>query len=363
MHKTFVTKPYLPPREEYLDYVNQIFDSGILTNHGPMVSALEDKLGCFLEAEYFHYVTNGTIALQLALKALDVEDGEVITTPFSYVATTASILWERCKPVFVDIKPDNFTIDPAKIEEAITSKTKAIMAVHVFGYVCDIEAIQAIANKYNLKVIYDGAHAFGVRYKGKPITAYGDVSTLSFHATKLFHTIEGGACVTKNRALSDKLNLIKCFGHDNDDHTVPGTNAKQDEFNAAMGLAILPHLAEIIAERRRMTAYYNQLLEGKIYQPAIGDDVTYNYAYYPVVFETEQALLKAIQGLKSMNIFPRRYFYPSLNQLPYVKTKYSCPISESISLRVVCLPLFVGLEDKVLHQIATHILQSISESH
>lgn len=355
----FVTKPYLPPKEEYLAYVDQIFDSGILTNQGPMVASLEATLSQFLEASYFHYVTNGTIALQLALKALEIEDGEVITTPFSYVATTGSILWERCTPIFVDIRQDNFTIDASQIEAAITAKTKAIMAVHVFGYVCDIEAIQAIANKYNLKVIYDGAHAFGVRYKGKSITQYGDITTLSFHATKLFHTIEGGACVTRDSLISDKLHLIKCFGHDHDDHQMLGMNAKQDEFNAAMGLAIFPHFESMIAERKRMTALYDRLFAGRIYHFNEQKDVDYNYAYYPVVFDSESDLLAAFKRLNDINIFPRRYFYPSLNKLPYVKQTYSCPISESISTRIACLPLFVGLDDEGIHQVVSHVLQSV----
>ena len=209
-----VTKPYLPPKDEYLNYVSEIFDRGILTNQGANVRALEAKLSAFLRTEKFHYVTNGTIALQLALKALGIEDGEVITTPFSYVATTSSILWERCTPVFVDIEPDNFTIDPTKIEAAITPKTRAIMPVHVFGYACDVDAIQKIADKHNLKVVYDAAHAFASEYKGKSLATYGDISTLSFHATKLFHTIEGGACIVRDKSVSDKLELIKRFGHE-----------------------------------------------------------------------------------------------------------------------------------------------------
>ena len=216
----FVTKPFLPPKEEFLEKVSEIFDRNILTNQGPNVFELEEKMRHFMKVNYFHYVTNGTIALQLALRALNITEGEIITTPFSYVATVASILWERCTPVFVDIEPDNFTIDVGKIEAAITSRTKAIMPVHVFGYACDVVEIERIARNHGLKIIYDAAHAFGSYYKGKSLASYGDISTLSFHATKLFHTIEGGACVVKEKIISDKIELMKRFGHHGDEHFI-----------------------------------------------------------------------------------------------------------------------------------------------
>ena len=350
-----VTKPYLPPKEEYVKYVSEIFDRGILTNQGPNVLALEKKLSAYLGAEHFHYVTNGTVALQLALKALGIEGGEVITTPFSYVATTSSILWERCTPVFVDIEPDNFTIDPTKIEEAITPNTKAIMPVHVFGYACDVEAIQKIADKHGLKVIYDAAHTFGSFYKGKALASYGDVSTLSFHATKLFHTIEGGACIVKEKTVSEKLELEKRFGHQGDEHFCLGINAKQDEFNAAMGLANFSHLDEIIVARKHIVELYDSLLSGKVRRPKMQDGLRYNYAYYPVVFENEKELLSAFERLAKMDIFPRRYFYPSLNQLPYLQKYYPCPVSEDITTRIACLPLYVGLQDADVKRICREI--------
>ena len=346
-----VTKAYFPPKDEFLKYVSDIFDRGILTNQGPNVRELEAKLAAFLKAENFHYVTNGTIALQLALKALGIEDGEVITTPFSYVATTSSILWERCTPVFVDIEPDNFTIDLKKIEAAITPDTRAIMPVHVFGYACDVEAIQRIADKHNLKVIYDAAHAFASVYKGKPLSTYGDVSTLSFHATKLFHTIEGGACIVKDKAVSDKLELIKRFGHQNDTHYMLGINAKQDEFNAAMGLANFAHLDEIKAARKHTSELYDSLLDGKLRRPKTQDGLEYNYAYYPVVFDSEKELLAAFDRLEKTDVFPRRYFYPTLNKLPYLTAHYDCPVSEDITTRIACLPLYVGLADADVERI------------
>lgn len=335
----------MPSEQEYNKYVHDIFANGILTNQGPMVCALEEKLKDFLGVRHFHYVTNGTIALQLALNALDIKDGEIITTPFSYVATTSSILWERCKPVFVDIEPDNFTIDAAKIEAAITPHTKAIMAVHVFGYACNVDEIQRIADKHGLKVIYDGAHAFGSRYKGKSLLSYGDVSTLSFHATKLFHTIEGGACIVKDIRVSDKLDLIKRFGHRGDTHCMLGINGKQSEFHAAMGLANFPYVTEIIRERKRVSDRYDSLLAGVVNRPKPQPELEYNYAYYPVVFKSEQELLGVFAALKEHDIFPRRYFYPSLNTLSYLKTTQNCPVSEDICSRIACLPLYPILGD------------------
>ena len=225
--KIYVTRSYMPPISEYQRYVNKIFKSKQLTNQGCLLKELEQTLSNHLNVNHFHYVTNGTIALQLALKVLGIENCEVITTPFSYVATVSSILWQNCKPVFVDIEPDNFTIDVNKIEEKITQNTKAIMPVHVFGYACDVDKIQELANKYNLKVIYDAAHAFDSMYNGISLLNYGDISTCSFHATKLFHTIEGGACIVKDKEISEKLELMKRFGHNGDEHLCLGINAKQ----------------------------------------------------------------------------------------------------------------------------------------
>lgn len=352
-----VTKTFLPPIEEYNKYISQIWQSSYLTNQGPLLKELEAKLSAFLSVENLHYVTNGTIALQIALKALDITEGEIITTPFSYVATTSSILWERCKPVFVDIEPDNFTIDANKIEQAITPQTKAIMPVHVFGYACNIEKIEQIAQKHNLKVIYDAAHAFGSKYKGKSLVSFGDISTCSFHATKLFHTAEGGACVVNDKQISDKLELIKRFGHNIDEHLCLGINAKQSEFHAAMGLANLPYVKDIIAQRKKVSELYDNLLNGKLQRPKQQEGLEYNYAYYPVVFESETQLSKAFAALNQENIFPRRYFYPSLNNLSYVNGE-KCPISEDISLRIACLPLYADLEESAVEKI-TNIILSI----
>ena len=358
--KIYVTKSFLPPINEYQYFVSKIFDSYQLTNQGPLLEELEQKLSSFLNVANFHYVTNGTIALQLALKALEIEDGEIITTPFSYVATTSSILWERCTPVFVDIETDNFTIDASKIEAAITEKTRAIMPVHVFGHACNIEAIEKIANKHNLKVIYDAAHAFGSFYKNKSLLDYGDVSTCSFHATKLFHTVEGGACVVRDKEVSDKLELIKRFGHVSDEHFRLGINAKQSEFHAAMGLSIYPYIDKIIEKRKSLCNLYDELLEHSVQRPQKQNDLKYNYAYYPVVFKSEAELLKVFEALNANNIYPRRYFYPSLNKLPYIKNKQSCPIAEDICSRIACLPLYPELGHESVTEIATIVKQTIT---
>jgi dTDP-4-amino-4,6-dideoxygalactose transaminase len=346
-----VTKSFLPPIDEYKAYIDKIWSSGQLTNGGSFIREFEEAASKYLAADDFHLVTNGTIALQIALRALDITEGEIITTPFSYVATTSAILWERCQPVFVDIDPNTLCIDPEKIEAAINENTKAIMPVHVFGNPCDIEAIDAIAKKHNLKVIYDAAHAFGVEYKGKSLLNFGDISICSFHATKLFHTIEGGCLIARNKAVSDKIELIKRFGHEKDDHFMLGINAKASEFQAAMGLCNLKYVANIITERKRLSELYDKLLDGSLGASAVDKSVKYNYAYYPVILDDEEQLHNTMKELESINIFPRRYFYPSLNTLPYIRDPQACPVSEDIASRIICLPLYVGLEEETITKI------------
>lgn len=349
-----VTKTFLPPLDEYVGYLEQIWESAWLTNQGKFLREFETKTSNYLDLKNFHLVANGTVALQLALRVLKIADDEVITTPFSYVATTSSILWERCKPIFVDIEPHTFNIDVTKIEAAITPQTKAIMAVHVFGSPCDVEQIEAIAKKHKLKVIYDAAHAFGATYKGKSLFSYGDISTGSFHATKLFHTIEGGCIVAKNKVLSDRIELMKHFGHRGDEHYMLGINAKASELQAAMGLCSLKYIDTIIDARKTISDLYDNLLDVRFQRLGAGKYVGRNYAYYPVVFESEAQLLQSMAALNAKNIFPRRYFYPSLNTLPYIVAQ-QCPVSEDIALRVACLPLYPGLDHAVVAEIAETI--------
>lgn len=350
--KINVTKTFLPPLHEYINYLKIIWKNGQVTNQGPLVKKLEKELKFFLGVKNLFFVSNGTMALQLALNSLGINEGEVITTPFSYVATTSAILWQRCQPVFVDIEPNAFCIDPEKIEKAITKKTKAIMAVHVFGHSCDVENIGKIAKKYNLKVIYDGAHVFGVEVHGRSLLNNGDISICSFHATKLFQTIEGGICIIKDKRVSDNFDLAIRFGHEGDEYIRLGINAKNSEFHAAMGLVNLKYVNKIIRERKKICDLYDKFLENKLFRPILQKDVRYNYSYYPVVFKSEEQLIKVFNSLKKENIYPRRYFYPSLNTLPYLKDKITCPVSEDIASRIACLPLYAGLKDADIKKIA-----------
>lgn len=339
-----VTKTFLPDQEKYLQYVREIWDRGYLTNNGPVLQELEAALKDYLQVDHLYFCGNGTIVLQIAIKALEIT-GEVITTPFSYVATSNAILWENCTPVFVDIDAKTFNIDPALIEASITPATTGILATHVYGNPCDIEAIEVIAKKHNLKVIYDAAHAFGVTYKGKSLLSYGDLSTCSFHATKVFHTIEGGALISNHPELDRKLHLLRAFGHQGDEHYLyAGINGKNSEFHAAMGLVNLPHVKDIIQARKEVFDAYDSLLNWDLlYKPVISKDIEYNYAYYPVVFPSEQVMFRVMDALREEDIIPRRYFYPSLNTLSFMPRQFACPVSEDISVRVLSLPLYVGL--------------------
>lgn len=348
-----VTKPFLPPKAEYDRYLEGIWQRNWLTNHGPLVNELESKLKEYLDVEHLLFLANGTLALQIAIKALDLK-GEVITTPFSYVATTSSLVWEGCHPVFVDIDPQTLNIDPSKIEAAITEKTTGILATHVYGNPCDVEAIEAIAAKHHLKVIYDAAHAFGTLYKGKSVLSFGDISTLSFHATKIFHTVEGGAVVTSNPELSNKMAYLRNFGHDGPyDFTLAGINAKNSEFHAAMGLCNIAHIDEIIARRKMLKAHYDERLTGlNIARPLIRVHTDWNCSYYPVLFEDETTLLKTAAALEKQYVYTRRYFYPSLNTLDYITHTSFLPNSESAAKRVLCLPMYHTLSREEVDMIA-----------
>jgi dTDP-4-amino-4,6-dideoxygalactose transaminase len=344
-----VTKTYLPPFEEYAAVLKRAWDSNWITNNGELLRELEIKLKDYLGVEHLLFCANGTIVLQMALKVLKITK-EVITTPFSYVATANAILWEGCTPVFVDIRPDTFCIDANKIEAAITENTEAILATHVYGFPCNVEDIQKIAEKYNLKVIYDGAHCFGCRYKGKSLLSFGDIGTCSFHATKIFHTVEGGAIICNDENLYRQLLLFRQFGHEADEYFSIGINGKNSEFHAAMGLCVLPKLNDIICRRKTLTKLYSDTLRRDKIEIRFPDFAfEFNYGYYPILFESESVLLKVRELLLQKNISTRRYFFPSLNELPFIHYQ-SCKISESVSRRVLSLPLYYGLcEDEVIH--------------
>ncbi len=348
-----VTKTFLPPQEEYQAILKRAWNAGWITNRGQLVMELEEKLKQYLKVPNIICTTNGTLPLQIAIKALELK-GEIITTPFSYVATTSSIVWEGCKPVFIDIHPEYLTIDETKIEEAITENTSAILATHVYGNPCNVEAIEKIAGKYGLKVIYDAAHCFGVNYKDRSIFEYGDVSTCSFHATKIFHTSEGGAIFTKDPELHHKLFYHHNFGHKGqEDFYGLGINAKMSELQGAMGLAVLPYFEHILKKRREIVKFYDQNLDfSRIRRLMIREHTQWNYSYYPLIFQTEKELIRVKTKLEENNIFPRRYFYPALNDLPYVDYKL-VPQANNITSKVLCLPLYGNVNIENLQKIIT----------
>lgn len=340
-----VTKSFLPDLKEYVKYLEGIWERGHLTNHGPLVVELEDKIRDYLKVKHFFFVNNGTIALQIAIKAAGLRD-DVITTPFSYVATTSSLVWEGCKPIFADISEGNLTINANSIEEVLTPKTTGILATHVYGNPCPVKEIAFLAKKHNLKVIYDAAHAFGVEYEGTSVLNYGDISTLSFHATKLFHTVEGGGIVTNDDELAHRISYMRNFGHNGPDaFWGVGVNGKSSEFQAAMGLCVLPHLQEIINKRKEISLLYASELQNLPLTLLKVQDGTslYNYAYFPVVFESEEQLIRATKALNNEQIAPRRYFYPSLNTLNYVENNLVKDFASEVSKRVLCLPLYPQL--------------------
>ncbi len=345
-----VTKTYLPNQEKYQDYINRIYKSGWLTNNGALVQELEQRLASYLGVKHLICVANGSLALQLSYKALDLTE-EVITTPFSFVATSSTLVWEGLQPVFADIDPSSFNINPNKIEALITPNTSAIVPTHVFGNPCEVEKIQSIAKKHNLKVVYDAAHAFGVQYKDQSVLNYGDISVMSFHATKLFHTIEGGAIITNDDEIAKKVRLLINFGI-----TGPttikslGINAKMNEMEAAMGLCVLDEIDTIYTKRKNVWETYRRQLSGFTFQHWNPKSKN-NYAYVPILFERESEVLRIEEKLKKNNIIPRRYFYPSLDTLDYLQTDQICENSRNIASRILCLPIYHSLQEEELIKI------------
>ena len=354
-----VTKTYLPNINKYKSYIDEIYASGQITNNGQMVKRLEKRLAEYLGVKNIVLVANGTVALEIAYRTLELK-GFAITTPFSFVATTSSLVTNGILPIFVDIDPKSLNIDPKKIEAQITANTSAIVATHVFGNPCDVEAIEEIAKKHNLKVVYDGAHTFGVNYKNKNIANYGDITTLSFHATKLFHTIEGGALIINDDSLVQKARYLINFGIKNQEE-IPhlGTNAKMNEFEAAMGLCVLDDIEQIKQNRKEIFDRYVNELKDLVHFQEQNENSTQNYSYFPVVFETEEQLLKVQKALNDKQIFPRRYFYPSLDTLEYIEPKQECQISRHISKKILCLPIYVELERDIQEKIIKIIKEKL----
>ena len=353
-----VTKSYLPSLEVYVSHLEKIWKSGWLTNNGPLLQQLEKNLKEYLGVKHLFVCSNGTIALQIAIRSLELK-GEIITTPYSYVATLNSIIWENCTPVFADINLTDFNLDPDSVISKITKNTKAILATHVYGNPCDVKKLKDVSDRYDLKIIYDGAHAFSGSYEGQPILNYGDVSTCSLHATKLFHTVEGGLMVTSDDEIAKKIFLLRQFGHDGESYFGLGINGKNSEFHAAMGLSIFPDLPLILEKRKEVIGWYNQYLNySKIQRPVPLAHTAPNFSFMPVIFQSEEELINVKNKLTEIGVNARRYFYPSLNVLPHVNYQ-SCPQSESVALRALCLPLYVGLKEEEVRRIASAVNEEL----
>ncbi|MFT4848224.1 MAG: dTDP-4-amino-4,6-dideoxygalactose transaminase [Marivirga sp.] len=354
-----VTKPYFPPINIYQNYVRQIYDNEWLTNNGTLLTGLERKL----EDRYklnTSIVSNGTLALQFAIKALGLS-GEIITTPFSYVATVSSIVWEGCKPIFVDIDKDTFNINHELIEDYITKETTAILATHVFGNPCRVNEIEAVAKKHGLKVIYDASHAFDISLDNRSLLSHGDVSVVSFHATKIFHMVEGGGVFSVNPEVIYRINQLRNFGHKGyEDFDGIGINGKNSELHSAMGHCVLADFELIASRRKKQYLLYQRLLKdsGLRFQKVLSN-CSYNYSYFPIIFPDESSLVRVMRILNENNIFPRRYFYPLLNNLHYVDYQ-KMEVAESISSRVICLPLFHDLQNNEQNNIAHIILENLT---
>jgi len=354
-----VTKTYLPNKDKYKKYIDEIYANGWVTNNGPLVTKLEKRLAKYLGVKNIVLVANGTAALEIAYRTLDLK-GYAITTPFSFVATTSSLVTNGIKPIFSDIDPQTLNLDPNNIEKLITPNTSAIVPVHVFGNACEVETIDTIAKKHNLKVIYDAAHAFNVKYKGESILNYGNISTLSFHATKLFHTIEGGALIINDDSLVEKARYLINFGIENAE-SIPelGTNAKMNEFEAAMGLCMLDEIDFIHLAREEVYERYAKSLKGLVQFQKQQIHSSQNYGYFPIVLKDKEETYKVQKALNEKQIFPRKYFYPSLDTLNYIEPKQYCENSRNISNRILCLPMYPELskdnQNKIIQTIKDHL--------
>lgn len=355
----YVTKSIKPDPEEFSGYMARIIEDRVFTNNGPKCGLLEEKLGGLVQSPFIALCANGTLGLEIALHAAGLAGKKIITTPFSYVATVSAPLWVGCDVVFADIDEENLSIDPARIADLLDDDVAGVLAVNVYGHPCDYEAIRQVLPT-GKPVIYDAAQAFGASLHGKSLLSFGDMAVCSFHATKPFHTFEGGCVVCHDAETLEKLRLLRAFGHAGDEHVCLGINAKLSEAHAAMGLAILPVFEKERAKREKISKMYDVLLRGaNIRIPVVPAGFYSNYTYYPVIFDSESALLGAMKHLAGLNIHPRRYFYPSLNTLPYVHGNH-CPISESVSRRVLCLPLYGDLPEGDVEKVA-EVVDEISK--
>lgn len=345
-----VNKPYLPDFEEYVTIISSIWENNHLTNDGPLSKKLECELCNLLNVKNLCLVNNCTNGLLMTLNDFSPED-EIITTPFSFIATTSSIIWSKLKPVFCDIEDKHFFIDCDQIKKLITNKTKAVLATHVYGNTGDIDKLISICKEYGLRLIFDAAHAFGVKYRGKSILDFGDMSVISFHATKLFHTVEGGAICCNDDEFDKKMRQIRNFGYDNYVIKEVGINSKMSEFHAAMGLLVIKNMNKILQNRINSHHLYDSHLDSSFCKKVnINKDIEWNYSYYPLVISNEKDLIGIMELLKTRNIFARRYFYPSLHNLKFADSSHA-PLSDSIAKRMLCLPLYDGITENEIIQI------------
>jgi len=346
------SKPFLPPLADYVGYLEGIWERTWLTNNGPLLQELEERVASFLGARHVVITANGTLALQLAMRALGAR-GQVITTPFSFIATASAPAWEGAEVIMADVEAESLTLDPAAVEPLVTPTTSAIVATHVYGLPCDDDGLGDVARKHGLRVIYDAAHAFGAMYRGRSLCTLGDVSILSFHATKLFHTVEGGALVTDDDAVAERARSLRNFGQVTAEaFEEPGINAKLSEFHAAMGLVLLPRIPELIARRAEVAAVYDGELEGlALRRPGARTGTTLNHAYYPLLLPDEATVLRLREALAMENVQLRRYFHPSLGALPYVRSG-PLPVADDAARRIACLPLYSDLDPEQARMIA-----------
>lgn len=357
-----VTRAVLPPLEAYIDCVRDIFASRQITNQGVYARRLETSLAEYLNVPTLSLCANGTLALQVALRLLGLNGKKVITTPFTYVATVSALLWEGCTPVFADIDPATLCINPEEVARLLAEHpdTAGLLPVHVYGNACDVDRLAELANKHGLRVLYDAAHAFGSTLNGVSLFAWGDAAVSSFHATKLFHTVEGGCVITQRPDDKARLDLLRAFGHVGDDHRCVGINAKMSELHAAMGLCLLPAVANILTLRAEKAALYDKALrlgEGSaLRRPTLAPGLVWNYAYYPVILPDHASLVRTLAALSRREIHPRRYFYPSLTRLPYISSP-PCPVAEDLAERVLCLPFWPEMDDSLIAEIAGVVLE------
>ncbi len=368
----YVTRPFLPPLEEYARGLEEIWENKWLTNNGPILKRFTQELRNFFESDNLSIFNNGTLALQIALQGMGIS-GEVITTPFTFVATTHALFWNKIRPVFVDIEPDYYTIDPDKVEAAITPWTTAILAVHVYGYPCKVNALADVARRHNLKLIYDAAHAFGVNIGARSIAHFGDLSMFSFHATKLFHTLEGGLLIFKEAGLKETFDYLKNFGFKNELEVVmPGTNAKMNEMQALMGLQIFKYLDEMIQKRANISEMYRHFLEdlpGIHLIPVLSPDISWNHGYMTIEVDEKEFGMsrdKLYEELKKYNIFTRRYFYPLICDYACyrnIAVKDPLTVARHAASRILTLPIYDGLElstvetiCKIIHNLQQNVV-------